>query len=168
MFNFLGKIILKSKIERQNLSVKKAFLPWEKINKIALIIDQRNDISKSALDKFVDGTQKHVEVYFIESRSKEKTYSDWHCFTRKERSLLSLPNSRAEETLKDKHFDVIINTCEDSNIFAAAISLSLNALLRCGKESNFNLTDLIITKTEPYQLINYLENTVKYLKMIKV
>lgn len=168
MLQLLGKIILRSKINNRRLPQKKNFLPWDNIEKMAIIIDEDKMLNKSAIDKFIDDTKKHVEVFYLETRSKQKTYHDWHCFSRKERSLFYLPTKQAESELKNKQFDVVINTCHETNLFAFAVSSHLKTLLRCGNNSTFNLADLIIINSESGKTINYLENTVKYLKMIKV
>lgn len=168
MFQSLGKIILRSKIKNQSLPQKKNFLPWDNIEKIALIINEDESLNKSVIDKFIDGTKKHIEVFYLETRSKQKTYHDWHCFSKKERSLFYLPTKQTESELKNKQFDIVINTCTEKNVFAFAVSSSLKALFRCGNNNTYNLADLIILDTGSDKIVNYLENTVKYLKMIKV
>lgn len=168
MFQSLGKIILRSQIKNRTLPQKKNFLPWDNIEKMAIIVDEGESLNKSVIDKFIDDTKKHVEVFYLETRSKQKTYHDWHCFSRKERSLFYLPTKQTESELKSKQFDVVINTCNETNLFAFAVSSHLKTLLRCGNNSTFNLADLIITNSGSDKTLNYLENTVKYLKMIKV
>lgn len=168
MFQSLGKIILRSKIKNLSLPQKKNFLPWDNIEKIALIINEEESLNKSMIDKFIDDTKKHVEVFYLETRSKQKTYHDWHCFSKKERSLFYLPTKQAESELKTKQFDVVINACGEKNLFAFAVSSSLKTLLRCGYNNSYNLADLIVLNSGSDKIVNYLENTVKYLKMIKV
>jgi len=43
----------------------------------------------------------------------------------------------------------------------------LQAPLKCAQATNFSEAELIIEKTVPFNLINYLNDVVKYLKMIK-
>jgi len=167
MIGSIAKIILKSKIEDENLKRQKKFLPWEKIEKIALIVEQHDSLNKSMIDKFMDETKKYIEVFYVELTSKQPSYNDWHCFSKKDKSFWNLPKKNAESELKTKRFDAVINTCTEMNLFALSICSSLPAYLKCGENTRFNLADLIIKKTEPFNLRNYLDETVKYLKMIK-
>lgn len=167
MLNKLAEITLRSQITKNNSSRQKQFLPWDKIQKIALIISKDTTINKSAIDKFINDSQKYVEVFFIELSSKEPSYGDWNCLTKKDKSLLSLPKNQTFEGLKDKKFDLVINAANQSILFASAITSALKAPLKCSQATNYNEAELIIEKTEPFNLINYLNDVVKYLKMIK-
>jgi hypothetical protein len=168
MLSSIAKILVKSQITRENTTRKKKFLPWDNIEKIALIINKDDSVNKSAIDKFVEGTRKYVEVFYIEIKSKDSSYNDWHCFSKKDRSLFNLPKKNIESGLRHKKFDVVINTCEGDNLFSTAICSSLSAPLKCTTSSKFNDGDMIIKKTEPFHLLNYLADTIKYLKMIRV
>ena len=167
MFDTFGKIILRSKINDENLKRQKKFLPWDKIERIALILEKDDALNKSMVDKFIDETKKYIEVFYIEIASKHASYSDWHCFSKKDKSLWNLPKKNLESELKNKKYDAVINTCTEANLFALSVSASLPAYLKCSENNRFNLADLIIKKTEPFNLKNYLDETVKYLKMIK-
>jgi hypothetical protein len=167
MLNAIGKIILRSKIHHENLKRQKKFLPWDQVGKIALIIDKDDSLNKSIIDRFIDETKKYIEVYYIETGSKQRSYNDWQCFSKKDKSLLNLPNKNVERELKNKKFDVVINTCSENNLFALSVCSSLSALLNCSENNRFNLADLIIKKTGATNLVNYLNETVRYLKMIR-
>lgn len=167
MFKAIAKIILKSKISRENSARQKKFVPWDKIEKMALIIEKQDSLNKSVIDRFIDDTKKHIEVFYIETSSKDCTYSDWNCYSKKDTSLWNLPKKTKESELKSKKFDTVINTCSETNLFATAISSTLGAHFKCAENDSFNLPDLIIKKTDPFNLKNYLDETVKYLKMIK-
>jgi hypothetical protein len=168
MLKFLANISLRSKIERDNLQQQKRSLSWNKIEKIALVIDKHDLINKSAMDKFVEDTHKYIEVFYIELQSKTATYSDWHCFSKKDKSLLNLPEKKLISELKKKKFDVVINTCQETNLFAIAISSSFSSAMQCDCHGTFNNTNLIIKKTENTNLLSYLAEVIKYLKMIRV
>ena len=160
-------MILKAKIRRDNLRRPRRLMRWENIEKMAIIIEKQESLNKSLIDKFVDDTKKHVEIFYIETREKEKSFSDWHCFSRKDRSFWNLPARRIESEFKGRKFDAVINTCSDNNLFAIALCCSLSAYLKCCQNTALGLADLIITRSESFTLKNYLDETVKYLKMIR-
>lgn len=166
MLDKLGEILLKSKIEKANSGRKRSFLPWHRIEKIALIINKEEALNKSAIDAYIERTKKHVEVFHIELSSKEPSYSDWECFASKDKSLLKMPKNKRLSALKNKEFDLVINTCENE-FFSSALSSSLSAPLKCGAGSQFSDSDLIIKKTTKGGLLSYLDDVVTYLKMIK-
>ncbi len=167
MLNKLAEITLKSQVAKDNSAAPKQFLPWDKIQKVALVISKDQTINKSTIDKFITDSQKHVEVFFIELQSKEKSFGDWKCFTKKDKSILNLPKKPVTDEINSKKFDLVINAATNFNLFASALTSSLKAPVKCGQNSNYNEVQLIIQKTEPFNLINYLNDVVKYLKMIK-
>ncbi len=167
MFKSIAEILLKSKIAEDHLSRKKKFIAWNDVQTIALLVSAGDNINKSALDKFIDQTQKLVTVFYIETNSKMPTYSDWQCFCKKDSSFLGLPRGVIQQELKTKKFDLVINTCNDDNLFATALTTTIPATLKCGHGKKFNELDLIIQKSDPYHLIDYLNDVVKYLKMIR-
>jgi len=167
MFPYLSRIILRTRIKRNQASRQKRFLPWEKIESIALILNQNDSINKSAIDKFVSETKKYIEVFYIEIKSKEPSYGDWICICKKDRSVLNLPNKKTEIVLKNKKFDLVINACADEDLFSAAIFSSLSAPYKCAGSSVFIDADLVITPAKPRNVINYLNDAVHYLKMIR-
>lgn len=168
MLNKLAEITLRSLITKNNLSRQKQFLPWDKIQKIALLISKDDTINKSVLDKFISDSQKHIEVFFVELSSKTPSYGDWNCFTKKDKGVLGLPKNATLDAIKGKKFDLVINAANHSILFASAITSTLQAPLKCAQATNFNEAELIIEKTIPFNLINYLNDVVKYLKMIKI
>ncbi|MCC6372246.1 MAG: hypothetical protein IT236_14675 [Bacteroidia bacterium] len=167
MLNNLAEILLKSKIEKDNAQRKRRFLNWDKIEKIALIVSKDEALNKSAIDTYIERTKKYVEVFHIELNSKEPSYGDWECFSKKDKSLLRLPKKNRIEKLKTKNFDLVINTSNTDELFSTSLSSSINAALKCGTSERFNDTDLIIVKKESGNLIKYLDDVVTYLKMIK-
>jgi hypothetical protein len=168
MLRPIARIALRLKIKRDNMRRQKKFVPWERIEKIALIIDNENGLNKSALDRFVEETKKYIQVFFVETRSKQPSYHDWTCFSKKDRSLLSLPTKRLESELRHKRFDVVINACAGNNLFSTSISSSLSADLKCGLTNDYDVSDLIVKRTDSFTLVDYLSEVVRYLKMIRV
>lgn len=167
MFRFIAEILVKSKVKRESLQRKKAFLNWQKIEKIALIIEEKDAFSKSEIDAWIKETAKYVEVFYIDLKSKQPQYNDWHCFTRKDKSLLGLPNTNSTNLIKNKQFDLLINTCEESNLFSISLSANCGAQLHCSSSNLYNEADLIVKRLLNQKLLNYLNNVLYYLKMIK-
>ena len=108
-----------------------------------------------------------MEVYFIEPAAKEASYHDWRCLSKKDKNFFQLPKRTIFEELKHKHFDVCINTCDKENLFSESLHAVLKAPLKCGTHLEYNVSDLVVEKTEPTNLINYLNEVVRYLKMIR-
>jgi hypothetical protein len=167
MLEAITKAILRSRITRENERRQKRFVSWDHIERIALILENNGALNKSHIDRFIDRTGKYIEVYYIDLQAKQAGYQDWHCFSKQDKSLLNLPARRVESELKGKTFDVIINTCSEQNLFALSVCSTLPAYLKCGEHSGFNLADLIIRRSGELSLETYLEETVKYLKMIR-
>ncbi len=168
MFAPLARFSLQSQIRKDNLIRKKQFLPWEKVEKIALILQQHESINKSAVDRFMDSTNKFVEVFYIDLKAKAPAYADWRCFSKKDASLLALPRQTILRELKNKTFDLVIATPGNSPLFTAALVSGLKAPFKCGFSQAFNNVDLIIEKPGAYQLMSYLDDALRYLKMIKM
>src|SRR5436190_18497581 len=149
MFSFVARLFLKSQLQRDNQKRQKKFLSWDKIEKIALIINKDQAVNKSAVDRFIDESKKFIEVFYIEIRSKEPSYGDWQCFSKKDRSFLNLPAKHVETTLMHKKFDVVINTCQSNNLFSAALSSLIPASFRCASSAQFSDADIVIRRRDP-------------------
>ena len=167
MFSFLAKMAVNAKAEKEKNHARKS-VPWDKIEKIALIINKDTTVNKSAIDKFIEDTKKYIEVFYIELRSKEPSFGDWQCFSKKDSSFLNLPTKKVEESVKGRTYDVVINACEGKNLFSASLFTTLRGSLKCAGSARFKDADLIIEKRDPENLIAFLNDTVHYLKMIKV
>lgn len=168
MLSSLARFRLRSRIKKDNTGRKKQFMPWEKIEKIALVLHGHDGLNKSAIDRFIDDTKKFVEVFYIDLKSKTPAYADWRCFSKKDASVLSLPRPVVFDELKNKKFDLVIATPGHNAQFAAALVSGMQAPFKCGFTGDFNEVDLIIERPRPGQLSSYLEDVMKYLKMIKV
>lgn len=168
MLRFLAKIAFKNSLKREeNTARQKQFVSWENIQRVALLVDHEGFPEKRLVDQFIANTAKHMEVFYIETKSKESTYHDWHCFSKKDRNFLGLPNSNAFFQLENKTFDLCINTCNDTNLFAELLYAKLNATLKCGSHTTNNISDLVILKNGSQGLMNYLNEVVRYLNMIR-
>lgn len=167
MLNRIAEIRVKSKIKRYNLNRKKRFMNWDKVEKIALIMSDADAVNKSAVDKFIQTSGKYVEVFYVEAKSKLPTYNDWKCFYKKDLNLLKLPKNSQLVELEQKKFDLVINTSPEHDLVSTLLSSAIGADLKCGNSNKYNCNELIIEKTETYNLMSHLDNVVKYLKMIQ-
>lgn len=165
MLKKLADIQVKSTIKNLGNQTK-TFIPWQNIHKIALVLNHSQNVNKSAIDKFVSKHQKFVEVYFIEETAKAATYADWQSIIKTDLNLLKLPKSTFLKNLNQKKYDLVINTCDENDRIAKSITTAIQANYKCGAFDNFSQTNLVIKKNEPFSLIDYLEETIKYLKMI--
>ncbi|MBX3163460.1 MAG: hypothetical protein KF900_03190 [Bacteroidetes bacterium] len=168
MFHGIAEILLRSQIKKDNSGVKKQFMAWDSVQKIALIVSGHNDFNKSALDKFISDSKKNIEVFYVELKSKQATFGDWQCFSKKDKNTFNLPKKIVLDELHKKQFDLVINTCHEEEIFATSICAAIPAAFKTGHSGKFNDVNIIIHRTEPYNLISYLNDVLRYLKMIKV
>ena len=166
MLPVFSRIALKLRLKKKPDPVSKTFMPWDKVQNVALIISSETGLNKSVIDSIVADTKKFVEVYFIETRSKEASFGDWNCFIKKDKSFFNLPKKEIEKSLRQKKFDLVINTCSAHNLFSAAISSALPAPFKCAASSRFQDANLVV-KRESADLAGYLRDTVRYLKMIR-
>lgn len=167
MFGSLANYLTRSAVEKQNSKRQKQFLNWDKIEKIALILDNTEPINKSELDKFIDRTKKYIDVFFIELNSKQASFGNWICFTAKDKTFLKLPKSHVALTLKNRQYQLVINASEKYSLFGAGLISQINAPYSCGTQNLFGEVDLIIEKKENTFLIPYLNEVMKYLAMIR-
>lgn len=167
MFGKFAAYFPKKLIESQLSSQKKQFLSWTQIEKIALIIDNSEPINKHEVDIFIESTKKYVDVYYLELNSKTSSFADWICFTKKDRTLLNLPKNHVESSIKNRQYQLVINTAQKYSLFAAHLLSQINPPYSCGVQNLFGETDLIIEKQPSCNLVDYLKEVRKYLEMIR-
>lgn len=167
MFSSLARYLAKSKIINADSKRKRDFIDWNSIDKIALLIDTSAPVNKSEIDKFTESTGKYCDVYFLELNSKVPSYSDWICFTKKDKTALNLPKSHIDSTLKNRKYQLVINVCQKFDLYAALLCSQLNAPYNCGIQNLFGETDLIIEKEKDKGVTLYLKEVVRYLQMIR-
>lgn len=167
MVKFIAEYISRSAVDKSNQSRQKQFLNWENINNLALIIENKEGLNKSELDKFIEETKKHVNVFLVEINSGVPSYVDWHCLTRKQKTLLGLPRNEVYDLIKKNKYDLVINACRNYQLFASNITSQLNAGYKCSCVDLFGEADLLIERNENTDLLSYLKEVKKYLEMIK-
>jgi len=166
MFTSIANYLTRSKIHRQNSARKKQFSDWHKIEKIALVIDEIKNLNKSEADKFIEGLKKYTGVFYVEPSSKLPSFSDWTCFSKKDKTILNLPKSIVLNNLNSKKFDLVISVSGQNPLFTANITSQINAAFKCGNNNLFGELDLIIERKDK-DLVSYLKEVVKYLQMIR-
>jgi hypothetical protein len=167
MFSSLANYFTRTRIEKDNPKRSKQFLNWDKVDKIVLIIDNSSPINKNEIDKFIDGTKKDTDVFFIESKSKQTSYSDWRCFIKKDKSFLGLPAEHIFRELKSKKYNLVINAAFGNTLYAANLISSVQSDFKCGACNLYGELDLIIDKNNQQNLVSYLKEVVRYLQMIR-
>ncbi len=167
MLQQIAEILVKSRVNRDTRSRKKKYVPWDKAQRLALIVSSDQVKNKSVLDKYIESTKKYVEVFVIETEIKEPSFADWHCLVKKDRSFLKLPKRTALAEYKGKQFDVLVNACPDTDLFATSLTSALSASLKCGRSDRYNDTDIIIKGGPNFDLIRFLNELTGYLKTIR-
>jgi hypothetical protein len=167
MLSLLANIQLRSTIRNFGNSKSQQFIPWNQIQKIALIFNQNQAINKNLIDQFIHRQKKYFDVFYIEDKVKEASYADWQSIIKSDLNLLKLPKSTLLQNFHKKKYDLIINTCDEDDGISIAITAALKANFKCGSFENYNGTNLVIKKNEPFNLLKYLDEVIKYLKMIK-
>jgi len=157
---------VKSLVRKKTNRANKKFLNWDEIRSLALIIEDAEPVSKHSIDTLLDEFKKHCEVFYLELKTKRPTYADWHCLTKNDKNLIGLPKKRLLDSFKSKKYDLIINTAEQSIFYSAALSSSLQSSCTCSSSGEFGHSDLIIKRSNKQDLISYLREVLRYLKMI--
>jgi hypothetical protein len=157
---------VKSLVRKKTNQAHKKFLNWEEIRSIALVVEDAEMVSKHLLDTLLDEFKKHCDVFYLELKAKTPTYADWHCLTKKDKNLIGLPKKKVLDTFKTKKYDLIINAAGQSIFYSAALSSSLQSTCTCSSTEEFGHSDLIIKRAEKQDLITYLREVLRYLKMI--
>lgn len=167
MLGIISKYLTKNAVEKNNFNRQKQFLNWDKIEKIALILDDSVPINKNEIDKFIDHTKKYVDIYFLELNAKKSTFGDWICFTKKDADFFKLPKSHVESSVKNRHYQLVINVTAKYSNFAAIITSQLHPSFSCGINNLYGEVDVIIENNKTHSVTEYLKEIQKYLQMIK-
>ena len=167
MFGFIGQRILRSRIKRNEEDRKRDFISWEKVQSVAIVISSRDNVAKNMVDNFIKDSRKFIEVFYVELNKKTPSYSDWQCFIRQHRSFFNLPKKVISKELEKKQFDLVINTASESDVFSRSLCEFIQAPFKCSTGDLVGV-DLVIERPDGYKLISYLEEVVRYLRMIRI
>jgi len=168
MLSQIAEYRIKKLVSLKKSTSGKNFMNWSQIHSIALIIDETEKNSKRELDSFLEKLNKHVEVFFLELHAKNKSFGDWNCFLKSDKTMLGLPKKTRLQSLKSRRFDVILQiTSTKSTLFSIALSASFDSNFTVGPTGDFNHNDLIIKRGKEIKIVPYLEDIIHYLEMIK-
>jgi hypothetical protein len=166
MLKPIARLIMMAGLRKERPAEKK-FLSWDKIRTMALIIGSGEKVNKSQIDKFVDTSGKHVDVYYVELASAKPSFGDWRCLLRSHRNFLRLPVKRVQEDLRSKKYDAVLNACDGTYLFPAAVAALIPAPLKCAVSDLLGYANLEVSRKKSQDLPEYLEEVKKYLMMIR-
>ena len=166
MASFLSRYLISSRVRKENVNVKRQFMGWPAISRLALVIDQKQ-INKSQIDNFVQNSGKYIDVYLVETSAKVPSFNDWKSLTRKERTLIGVPNENAYNLVSKDAYDAIIVLTETDPDYCAAIVSSMKASFKCGNRNSYGEVDLIVECKSESSVTDKLSIIRKYLEMIR-
>lgn len=158
-------LIIRSHIKRASKR-KKQFASWDTVKTITLIINNEG-LNKSVLDNFIINSGKQVEVVLMDFKNKVSAIKDYTTFTSLDKSIWRLPKSKSLSKLKRKNSDLVIIAAYDNIEFASVLAAHINTPCVCGYRQVYGNLDLIIVRKENQSVVDYLNEVVNYLKMIK-
>jgi len=162
----MKKILVRTHLKKQARR-KRQFVPWDQVQQVALIIENQSGFNKSVLDKFIIDTGKRFDVLFIDTNNKESVIKDYITFCKSDKNLLNLPSSKGLEKIAKRKADVII-ICVDKELeYAAVLAANYEARCYCGYSPVKANLDIIIERKTGTALPQYLEEVLRYLKMIR-
>lgn len=167
MFSAISRWLIKNRLRAQERNDQKSFLDWERVDSIALIVATTEGLNRNALDKWIGDTKKFIEVFYIEPKNKNATFGDWNCFTKKDKTIFNLPKKTIETQLNQKTYNLVINTALPDNYFATAVFNALQAPFKCAPSTELQDANLIVRPSVEGNLIHQLQDTLRYLQMIK-
>jgi len=167
MIRKLAELMLRYRISRRESARERKFMSWERIDRIALVVNSRDRVARHAIDSFISESRKFIEVFYVEVNRRAPTYADWQCFLKKHTSFFNLPGKTVAHELEKQRFDIVINTSSDTDLFSRSVAGLLSAPFKCST-TVFREVDLVIERPDNYGLDAYLQEVVKYLKMINV
>lgn len=142
------------------------FINWDQVKRLALVVSAPMKGAKSELDKWIVGTDKQIDVYYIETGVKQASYSDWQCLTKVSATWLGMPNAACLQSLSSRKYDVLICLSPQINYFEQRIALQIEAGLKVWCRNDIPFYALCIDRAQNSE-VAYLEHCVKYLKMIR-
>jgi len=157
--------IVKQRIKKLLQPVAENFQAWEAIKRVAILVKAGDQFSKEHLDKWCSEKDKEFTIFYIESHSKNPTYNNWQCITAKD-IRFGLPLSTVLGGFNTKQYDLLIDTRTQPDKICDCVSASINCTNRCAAINNHTQPQLLITRNKD-QLTEYLEDVIRYLKMIK-
>jgi hypothetical protein len=167
MFKSVSTYLTRKKVQRNNSKRKKNYRSWDQISRIALVIEDGEKFSKNEMDQFVQSLKKYTEVFFVELKSKQASYGDWKCLTKKDKTFFGLPKPETASPIKSNSFDLLICINKTGSFFISGLASAFKAPYKCGNADLFGELDLIIERKPDQSLLSYLKEVRRYLEMIR-
>ena len=158
---------LRKLLSRKGPVQGKNFLSWSAIGQVILILEQEEGLSRQEIDQLIKQLDRHVEIFYIESRAKHPSYADWLCFTRKQRNFFSMPKKEVLREVHRKNTDLVINTTLHHPGFSSALATAVQSRLVCASSDQQYHFDLLVERSQKQSLPDYLKQVVHYLNMIR-
>jgi hypothetical protein len=167
MANWIKELAIRWKLRALGPRTPETPPGWDRIKKVALVLESSPRVNKSEIDAFLERLGKYVEVFYVEARSYKPSFSDWRCFTRQHFNLLSLPKQKVLDDLRKKEFDLVINASSGDEPTSVLLAAAIPAGLHCTSAEKFHGAQLVITANNTSGIIDYLTQVMHYLQMIR-
>ncbi|MCR4827945.1 MAG: hypothetical protein K5864_00605 [Bacteroidales bacterium] len=156
---------------------------WENIKTIGMIFTVGDAQRWNLIQRFITAQEKEKkEVYLIgfQEQGYEIDYIFSHTKTtivheKEDLNFFRLPKEGVVDTFVDHHYDLLIDTTEQPNFFGKYMTVHSDADLKVGyhnldadyDEGNMEMYDLAIQGHGVVEFKDYIEQIVRYLRMIQ-
>src|SRR5688572_8564698 len=106
MFDGLRNYLLRKEIRKN--TVKKQFVPWDKIQSAVILVSAEQLTAE--LNSFIKDSGKDVYIVVFHNDLTSKTNGCFLSVNEKDFNFFDLPRPEVAEKIKSKAFDVLINT----------------------------------------------------------
>ncbi len=161
MFEWFKNYLLQQEVKGLS-KIQKQFVEWEKIQSAVILVGSNQyGIAKD----FAKQTGKNIYIIVIHPDKTSETKDCFLSFNKNDLNVFGLPKPRAIEKLKNRTFDVLINTDFNNSSLMKALTGLTPAKCKLGPESaNYNeFFDISIQSNQQ----DFLKQALKYLMMIK-
>lgn len=156
---------------------------WDNIKTIGLIFTVGSADQWNLIHRFVAAQEargKEVHLIGFQADKYEINYIFSHtrtiiCHEKEDFNYFGLPKEGVIDGFTGRHFDLVIDATTQPDFFGKYVTLSTNADLKVGysnsesevDEGEMGMYDLAIQGKEEMDFRDYIEQTVKYLSMVK-
>lgn len=156
---------------------------WDAIKTIGLIFTVGAADHWNLIHRFVSAQEargKEIHLIGFQAEKMEINYIFSHtrtiiCHEKEDFNWLGLPKEGVIDAFVGRHFDLVIDATVQPDFFGKYVTASANADLKVGysnseseeDEGEMGMYDLAIQGREPMDFRDYIEQTVKYLSMVR-
>jgi hypothetical protein len=169
MLRWITDQVIKSKVRAATAGMAKAFVEWNDIKSLCILISDNRHFNEKALRSFIRDSGKNIETIVFIPEPKAPAPAGFTGFTKKELNFLSLPKSEFTGPLSSKTYDLLIDCNFQDYPSMKLLSGGIKAKFKVGLNglSYHNYFDICIDLKNDLNLDNYLLQVMNYLKMIK-